>query len=124
MTRAYVSQADLAEATKDLIKNKVIEPESAEVAHFCLSLLVFGADRRKLKATVDCQKFNEYWNNLSKNGYIEKGTKHLALDKDFFETDIPFCLMIACAKGYLERKFVEDEKVVDTHCPQCGMPQS
>ena len=26
--------------------------------------------------------------------------------------------------GWYRKKSVEDEKVVDTHCPQCGMPQS
>ncbi len=109
MTQKIVCQADIQKIDRELQSKNTYGAEDADVARVCLALLSIGPKRESVKmlaAPIEPAKFRKYWNNLRKNGYIEG--KKLSLDKDFFENDIGFLLMVNAAQGFLERTLSVD----------------
>ncbi|MCW4014868.1 MAG: hypothetical protein NWF06_00705 [Candidatus Bathyarchaeota archaeon] len=104
MVKGYICQADILKMDGELVEEKIYPEENSEVARMCLALVHVGWKKRTVKMLsqpIDPKKFNEYWNNLEQGGYFNKDKKHTINIEDL-ET-VPFCLMLAVAKGQLKR---------------------
>ena len=101
-----VCQADLLTLSEELYQKKVINRNEKPLARMCLALLMVGVKKTTVRMLSEpCVNFNEYWENLERNGYFEgsivKRTRTVALED--LDTDIPFILMMLCAEGKLKR---------------------
>ena len=101
MGKRVLFQADLNQAVIDLEKKNVYGPELNDVAKVCVACLYLGANKRKVKRLANCKNFEEYWSNLEKNHYFNEDQ---TINLEDLDTDIPFVMMINCAKGFVERE--------------------
>lgn len=89
-----------------MVKDKEIGLEDLDAAKVLLTAMVIGANKRKVKAFANCNKFEFYWRNLETPGIFKDGK----VDVDIEENDIDFLLKVNVAKGFLETRFVADKK--------------
>lgn len=94
-------KADLDDEVNNLIAKRLFGGKERDVARVCLACLFLGANKRKVRKIADCKKFEEYWDNLEKTHYFSEDK---TIDIEALDTDIPFVLMIKCAKGTLLRQ--------------------
>jgi hypothetical protein len=103
--RGSVCQAEILDIDKELQGHKLYENQESEVARFCLACIMVGAKKttvRMLSEPIKFENFKKYWKNLERNHYF-KQDKTVDIE-DLVENDVPFLLMMNCAKGILERK--------------------
>jgi len=94
-------KADLDDEVNNLIAKRLFGEEERDLARVCLACLLLGVNKKKVRKVADCDKFEEYWKNLEEAHYFSDDQK---IDIEPLETDVPFVLMMKCAKGTLLRK--------------------
>jgi len=96
-----ICQADLSAMVDDFCDKKLFSEEEKPIARVCLSLLMVGVKKQTVRMLSEpCPNFETYWNNLKGNHYF-KGKK---VDIEELDTDIPFVIMMLCAKGHFKRQ--------------------
>ena len=89
----------------DLVKNRIFAEKDKPVYRIILTAVEVGADKEKVKQHANCEKFNEYWNNLEKAKIFKDG-KVVFTAKNPAELIIELVLYGLTAYGYVRREEV------------------
>jgi len=91
---------ELEELLNKMVEDGAIREEDRDVMRVCLSVLRNGANYERVKEEADCEKFDEYWEILKKNGYFRWDGKIVI---EPLTDNTPIYLMALCAQGFVRR---------------------
>jgi hypothetical protein len=108
----------VAEATRAMLKDKLVSKEELPVALFTFGSMVVGANFKRVCKWTGTSRTNkearEWWANLGRAGYFSRG-KVVLENKE--PNDIELCLMIAVAQGLIAPKLKTKKGVLMSSKP-------